>query len=742
MSSSAPLDIPSPCRQPGWRHPRLSAALAGILLFLAVLGAFLPALRNGFVGYDDPDYVTENDHVRAGLTWEGVEWAFRSTEAANWLPLTRLSHELDCQLFGLAAWGHHLTSILLHALNATLLFVVLRRMTGATWRSFAVALLFGLHPLRVESVVWISERKDVLSTLFWMLTLWAYVRYAEGRGARTEGGSGEHPTSNIQHPTSNERPHAPRSTLHSLLFYGLSLLFFALGLMSKPMLVTLPFVLLLLDYWPLGCLASLKSKVSSLESTEGATRNTQHATRDPYPPRFSLQPLASSLVEKLPFFLLAAVCSAVTFTVQMHGGAVIAGLPLSARLANAAVSYCRYVGKLFWPVHLAAFYPGVEHWPTGVVTAAALLLSAVTAAAIALRRRHPYLLVGWLWYLGTLVPVIGLVQAGMQSMADRYSYIPSIGLLLMVVWGGWALIRAVTPSAAPAGLPPAGAAPAKAVKMPAARAAAWMLTAAAAGLCTGLTIGQLAYWKDTESLFQHALKVTENNYGAHHALGMALDRQGRLDEAIAEYRATLLAKGDYVLAYNNLGVDLAAQGKLDEATRQLQTAIRLDPAYADPHNNLGNILEKQGRFDEALAQFEEAVRLKPDFPKAHYNLGVALGRQGRTDEAARDFQRAIALKPDDAESHNNLGVMLQRQGQLRAATGEYLTALRLNPGYPSAAYNLGVVLAEQGQLPEAVDAFREALRLKPDYPAARTNLATALALLQGSVTNASGPKKP
>ena len=657
-----------------------AGALAGILVFGLVLAAFLPALSNGFVGYDDPDYVTENDHVRAGLTWNGVQWAFRSTEAANWHPLTRLSHMLDCQLFGLAPWGHHLTSILLHALNALLLFVVLRRMTGSTWRSFAVALLFGLHPLRVESVAWIAERKDVLSTLFWMLTIWAYARYAksEGRSAKSKGrwlaGANRRVGADASHIT-----HPARFTFHVPGFYLVALLFFACGLMSKPMVVTLPFVLLLLDYWPLGRLS-------------GPARKSQIVNR--------------TFLEKAPFFLLAAAFSALTFVVQKHGGAVTSSVPFPDRLANAAVSYCRYVGKLFWPVDLAAFYPGVEHWGLPVLAGTVLGLLGVSAAVIALRRAHPYALVGWLWYLGTLVPVIGLVQVGMQSMADRYSYVPSIGLLLMLVWGAAELssslrYRAVAGSVA---------------------------VAATALLCASLTWRQLAFWKNTETLFRHALLVTKDNYGAYHALGMALDREGRLDEAIEEYHATLLAKSNYVLAYNNLGVDLAKQDHVAEAGKQFETALRLDPTYADPHNNLGTILEKQGRFEEALQQFQEAVRLKPDFADAHYNLGVALGRKGMSEAAAQEFQRVIELKPAYAEAHNNLGVMLERQGKLEQAAGEYLRAVQLNPDYPSARYNLGLAWARQGHLPEAIQEFQEALRLKPDYPAAQTNLALAQAL--------------
>ena len=702
MSNSTRQAPATSTQQPNDSHRERAALLAGVLLFGLVLVAFLPGLSNGFVGYDDPDYVTENDHVQAGLTWEGVQWAFRSTDAANWHPMTRLSHMLDCELFGLAPWGHHLTSALLHALNATLLFAVLRLMTGATWRSFAVAMLFGLHPLRVESVAWIAERKDVLSTLFWMLTLWAYVCCAEARKADQGPGTADH---------------APRTTHQIPIFYLLSLAFFTLGLMSKPMLVTLPFVLLLLDYWPLRRMQKEECRMQN-EKAGTALAASRSALLAPRSTLYA--PLLRLLAEKLPFFLAAAVFSGVTFVVQKQGGAVIASLPLADRVANAVVSYCRYLGKLVWPADLAAFYPGVEHWPVAAVAAAGLLLAGISVAAIALRRAHPYILVGWLWFLGTLVPVIGLVQVGMQSMADRYSYVPSIGILLVLVWGAQELTRGWRYQGA----------------------AATALAAAAALVCAGLTWRQLGYWKDTESLFRHALLVTKDNYGAHHGLGMALDRQERLDEAISEYRATLRANSNYVLAYNNLGVDLAGQGHLEEAMSQFQTALKIAPGYADPHNNIGTTLEKQGRFDEALAQFQEAVKLKPDFPDAHYNLGVALGRKGMSEEAAQEFQRVIGLRPNYAEAHNNLGVMLERKGQLEEATRHYLRAAQLKPDYASAHYNLGVAWARQGRLPEAISEFREALRLKPDYAAAQTNLAAALAMQRELEGKVGGSRKP
>jgi Tfp pilus assembly protein PilF len=674
-------------QQPNDSQRKRTALLAGGLLFGLILGTFLPALSNGFVGFDDPDYVTENGHVQAGLTWESVHWAFRSAQAANWHPVTWLSHMLDCQLFGLAPWGHHLTSILLHAVNATLLFWVLRQMTGATWRSFTVALLFGVHPLRVESVAWIAERKDVLSTMFWMLTLWAYARYAEVQSLKSKVQSS--PTaSNNTHHASRTTLHASRITFHVSRYYLLSLLFFSLGLMSKPMLVTLPCVLLLLDYWPLG--------------------------------RLRLETVRGLVTEKLPYFLAAATVSGVTFVVQQRGGAVAGNWPFTDRVANAVVSYCRYLGKLFWPGDLAAFYPRVEHWPIGAVAGAGLLLLVISAAVIALRRGHPYAVTGWLWFLGTLVPVIGVIQVGGQSMADRYSYVPSVGIFLGLVWGahkltcGWRYQRV----------------------------GATAVAAAAALLCAGLTRVQLIYWKDGESLCRHAILVTKDNYTAHYGLGSALDRQGRVDEAISEYREALSEKDDYAEAHNNLGVDLAQQGHLSEATNQFLAALKIKPGYADPHNNIGTTLEKQGRFDEALEQFQEALRLNPDFADAHYNLGIALGRKGRTDEAAAHFQQVLGLRPSHAGAHNNLGVMLERKGQVDEAARQYAEAARLEPRYASAHYNLGVALARQGRLAEAIAEFQETLRLKPDHTAAQSNLAAALGMMQNGKDKAGGEKRP
>ena len=412
-ASSNPAD-PATAGWPFGVTREWQAILLCLFVFLVVFQVFYPITHGGFVNYDDDVYVTDNFHVQGGLALEQVAWAFGNTDAANWHPLTWLSHMLDCQLYGAKPWGHHLTSVLIHALNAALLFVVLRGMTGALWRSLFVALLFGLHPLRVESVAWIAERKDVLSALFWLLTLWAYGRYAEVRGpgskvqgpmsnvqSREAGGGGQLSVISDQssvisgkNEATRPAPHVSRFTFHVSRYYALSLLFFALGLMSKPMVVTLPFVLLLLDYWPLG-----RMKRGNL-------------------PRLAW--------EKAPFFLLAAAGSAITFLAQKSQGAVIDYLPFINRAENGALAYVRYLGKFLCPVNLAVLYPHPVTWPLAKIIAATGLLIALSAAVFLVRRSRPYCVVGWLWFLGTLVPVIGLVQVGSQSLADRYTYIPGI----------------------------------------------------------------------------------------------------------------------------------------------------------------------------------------------------------------------------------------------------------------------------------------------------------------------------
>jgi tetratricopeptide (TPR) repeat protein len=653
------------------------------MLALVTIALYWPATGYDFVNYDDPDFVTANPHVQGGLSWEGVRWAFGNTEqAVYWAPLMWLSHMLVCQVFGLNAWGHHLINVLLHAANTALVFLLLRRITGATWRCLAVAALFGLHPLRVESVVWVTERKDVLSALFFFLTLWAYSRYAEVQRPKPEVQS---PKSKVQSPgaASNNTPppsrithHASHITFHVSRFYLLSLFCFALGLMSKPMVVTLPCVLLLLDYWPLQ--------------------------------RFNHSRVQRLVMEKIPFFALALAASVATFMVQSHGGAVAGGekLPLGARGGNALISYCRYLEKMFWPTDLAVFYPHPGYWPMGKVLLAGGLLLGISALLFAKRRQYPFMLMGWLWYCGTLVPAIGLVQSGDQAMADRFTYLPSLGVLILVVWGAYEL----------AGRRPYGA-------------MAWSVAGSTAiVLCTVLTRQQIGYWKDSESLFRHALEVTEKNELAHNNLGSALDEKGQTDEAIRQYDEALRLKPDDATAHANLGMALARKGQTDAAIRQYQEALRLKPDYAEPHYSLGNVLARAGQIDDAMREYQEAVRLNPDYAAAHNNLGFALARKGQMDQAIREYQEAIRLKPDYAGAHYNLAFALIRLGQTNEAIRHLQETIRLKPDYAEAHCSLGNELARKGQIDEAISHYQEALRLKPGYAEAQNNLARAFGM--------------
>jgi protein O-mannosyl-transferase len=559
--------------------------------------------HHDFVNFDDDDYVTANPVVLRGLTWHGVAWAFTTEHAVNWHPLTWLSHMLDVQLYGLDAGAHHLTNLLFHIGNTLLLFGLLHRMTGALGRSAFVAGLFAVHPLHVESVAWVAERKDVLSTLFWMLTLWAYIEYVK-------------------------RPDLRQSSRRR---YAAVLLFFALGLMAKQMLVTLPLVLLLLDFWPLG-------RVGIGPNPAGGWA----------PARDGWATAGCLVSEKLPLLALAVASSIATFVIHQRGGAVIilSAIPLQLRIENALVSYVVYIGKMLWPAGLAVLYPYPQSLSAWSVAVAFVTLTGISVAVIWAAPRRPYLPVGWFWYLGTLVPVIGLIQVGDQTIADRYTYIPLIGLFIIVAWGApdllvrWPLRRVVLPKIA---LP----------------AAACLVILA----CAITARGQLEYWEDSTTLWTHTLAVTTRNNIAHNNLGATLADQGKTDEAIAHYSEALRIKSDYADAHNNLGVALADQGKFDEAIAHYSEALRIKPGYSDAHSNLGIALADQGNLDEAIAQFTEALRINPDSAKAHNNLGVALASQGKLDEAIAQFTEALQVKPDYADARNNLELALARRGK-------------------------------------------------------------------------------
>jgi len=635
--------------------------LIAIGLVVLVVWAFWPSVSNGFVNLDDPLYVCENVHVLSGVTWQGIGWAFTSLDGGFWHPLTWLSLMLDCQMFGLRAGGHHLVSLLLHAATTLLVFLAFRRMTCATWRSAAVALMFALHPLHVESVAWVSDRKDVLSAFFWMLALLMYVHCAQK--PRTTS------------PQSLDENH--KSILHipSFGFYLLSLFFFVCALMSKATVLTLPLILLLLDWWPLR-----RSQVLSLRHL---------------------------LLEKVPFLGAGAIAALISVYGQKQLGALagVTQFPVGDRIANAALSYARYLAQTFWPVDLAAYYPYPASFPLGSVVGAALLGLTASAVLLWAARQRPYLAVGWLWYVVTLLPVIGLVQIGGHSRADRYTYVPLIGLFLLVVWAAhdytkrWRYQVVILSS----------------------------IAVLLVSVCLVLTRRQIGYWKESETLLRHAIAVTRDNFMAQNNLGVALTKQGQLDEAVTRLREAIRLAPTYAEAYNNLGAALAMQGRLDEAIAHLQESLRLKPHYAPAHNDLGAALGRQGRLDEAIDHLQEAIRLVPDFADARCNLADALAGKGRVDEAITQYQQAIQLNFNHPDTHNHLGIALSSKGRLDEAIDQFQQALKLNPDYAEAHGNLGAALDRKGRLDEALAQYRAAVESKPDYAQGQYLLAAALA---------------
>jgi len=569
-------------------------AIFSICAFLVVstLSVYWQVAHHDFINLDDTSYVTENQHVQSGVTKKGLIWALTESHAANWHPLTWVSHMLDCQLFGVKAGQHHLINLLFHMANSLLLFGVIRKMTGALWQSAFVAALFALHPLHVESVAWVAERKDVLSTFFWILCMWAYVDYTK-------------------------RPRIGR--------YFLVAIFLTLGLLAKPMVVTLPFVLLLMDYWPLG----------RLKFSQGNNKTKSISNKSM---------LFQMVWEKVPLFVLSAASSILTFVVEKQGGGVAPSdqFPLNISTSNALVSYVSYIGKMLWPNNLSVFYPYPEIIPLWKSAGAGLLLLSLSILFIRAVRARPYLIVGWLWYLGSLIPVIGLIQVGNQAMADRYTYIPLIGLFIMVAWGipdlfeRWRYRQIVL----------------------------WMsagLLFSALTVCTWL---QVRHWKDSISLFRHALNVTADNYLAHNNLGTALIDDGRHTEAVQHYSEALRIKPKYPLAHYNLGNTKAEQGKHEEAIEHYTEAVRLAPGYAKAHNNLANMLLYQRRPDKAIAHYLKALEIKPDYANAHSNLGIALAQKGNIDGAERHFREALRITPDHVRVQYNLEQILKQKAKL------------------------------------------------------------------------------
>ena len=617
--------------------------LIGLLLALATLLVYLPVAWHGFSIFDDPDYVTENHVVQKGVTWAGIQWAFTTWHASNWHPLTWLSHMLDCGLFGLNAGAHHSVNLLLHAANTVLLFGLLFRLTNGLLPAAFVAALFAWCPLHVESVAWISERKDVLSMFFALLSLMAYVCYAQSvtgdkwQVTRTE--------------TAPPVPALSRVTCHVSPSYWLALIFFALSLMAKPMLVTLPFVLLLLDYWPLQRFSSLRRLA----------------------------------FEKWPFFVLAAASCVITFLAQHHGGMVVSlqEIPLPYRLENVPLAYLRYLLKMLWPVPLAIFYPLPKTISPLAVVGAAAVLTSITAAAWFGRKRCPYGLVGWLWFLGTLVPVIGLVQVGFAAMSDRYTYFPLIGMFIAITFAVRDGINRLQLSSK--------------VIIP---AAVLIL-----GAWVALTENQLRFWRTDESLFAHAVSATTDNEPAHLCLGQVYEMQGRNAEALSEYRIGLELHPVRVKTYSNVAHLLAVTGQTNAALAQLRVALRLFPADAPTHDSLANLLADCGQTNAALAEFREAVRIDPRDAALQDNLGAMLVEVGRFDEAMEHYSAAAQSDPADWRAPYLSGKALLKQGRDREAIPYFQQALQIDPDNLPVLIYLAQVLASD-ENPEVRDGHK------------------------------------
>ncbi|MCP4107715.1 MAG: tetratricopeptide repeat protein [Desulfobacteraceae bacterium] len=638
--------------------------LSYLFLVIATLAVYWQVNDYQFIGYDDEVYVSGNSHVQAGLTPDSIIWSFTAAYAANWHPVTWLSHMFDVHLFGMDPGMHHLTNVFFHIANTLLLFFVLKQMTGDLWQSFFVAALFALHPLHVESVAQIAERKDVLSTFFWLLTMRSYVWYADSQ---------------------------------VWYRYVITILLFIMGLMSKPMLVTLPFVLLLIDYWPLRRLSIADCRLSIHKiNRQSSIINRQSSI---------INRQSSIFLEKIPFFTLVVALCVVTFFVQQGGGAVrtLNLIPLDVRIANALVSYVSYMGKMILPHNLAFLYPHRGMPPAWQTISACVLLISVSIGAVKTFKKHPWFAVGWLWYIGTLVPVIGLVQVGSHSMADRYTYVPLTGIFIIIAWGVPELLdklRTRNDNKYPVFS-----------KLLLSFAAAAVLSALMA--CTWI---QTRYWSDSITLFEHAIDVTADNAVAHTNLGVTLQEQGRMEEAVYHLSEVLRIKPRYAKGHNNLGTALESMGKTAEAARHYSKALELNPNLVKAHNNMGSFLEKQGSISEAIRHYYEAKRLDPDFAEVRNNLAVALFRNGSAGEAVVHFKEALKIKPD-AELHNNFGVALYSMGKLDEAIFHFRKALKIKSDYADSQKNIEKVLAKQKELlNNAAAEIRKDIELDPTNP--------------------------
>jgi protein O-mannosyl-transferase len=643
-------------------------------LIAAVVAVYWPVYNYEFVHYDDNVYVTDNENIQSGLNWQGVKWAFTTGSASNWHPLTWLSLILDCEIFGVEAGPMHVVNVLFHIANTILLFLVLARMTNGVWQSAFIAGLFALHPLHIESVAWVAERKDVLSTFFWLLTMLFYARYVE----RQSPGR-----------------------------YIVVLVLFALGLMAKPMLVTLPFVLLLLDYWPFERFSRFDSSIKK------------------------------PAIEKIPMIILSAVSSVITFVVQQKGGAVIESnqLLFNERIINAMVSYVSYIGKTLWPSHLAVFYPHrVNRMPAAEAALCAAILLVITIMTVYLGRRRKYMLIGWLWYLGTLVPVIGIVQVGAQAMADRYTYIPLIGVFVIIAFGAAQLLQRISSRKIILGV----------------------LAGVCLAACAVVTSQQVKYWKDSFALFTHALDVTEGNYAMYNNYGILLSRHGRreegaaqlfkalqlvpnsvdmlynygtilremgeTDQAIEQFKIALKIKPDDKLSHYGLGLALAAKGDYEEAIKQYQIYAEFGTDMADIRQKLAVELARSGKVDDAVNQFQRVMTVNPDSAEVLSNFGYALAQSGKPEEAIKYYEQVLVKDPNNVITHGRLALALAGIGKIDEAIEQCRIVLAARPDDFEMYTNLGILLQRQGKLDEAIECYRKALQIDPNFQKARDYL--------------------
>jgi len=610
--------------------------LITLILILSTLIVYWQVKDFDFVGYDDELYLTENHQVQAGLTFEGFIWAFTTFHTGNWHPLTWLSHMLDCELYGLNPMGHHWTNLQLHIANTLLLFFILQQITGALWKSAFVAALFALHPLHVESVAWVAERKDVLSTFLGMLTIWAYISYVKKR---------------------------------NILRYLLVFILLSMGLMAKPMLVTFPFVLLLLDFWPLGRLANISRIVW----------------------------------EKIPLFIPVAISSVLTFMAQQKIGAMYSfeALQAKTRIANAFVSYAHYMVKAIWPQKLAVFYPH----PFGMLSlwhtfGSVLLIAVLSFLAIRMLNQYKYVAVGLFWYLGTLVPVIGLLQVGAQGMADRYTYIPLIGLFIIATWGISDLLKKWHYS-----------------KIILAVFAIMLISA-----FSTRSYFQTKHWENSATVFENAIKVTDYNWLAYNNLGLALMRDGKAEDAVFYYKKALQIKPDYLTALDNLGIALFQLGKLEEALSYYLEALKIAPEYAGIHNHIANVLAAQGKLEKAVNHYTKALLIDPGLAITHNNLALALVAQGKLEKAVFHYESAIKKDPEYADAHYNLGYLLLNQKKNRAALSHFAEVIKINSEHAQAYHQIGVILVQMRKLKEASKFIIKAIQINPNFSEAIEHL--------------------